>query len=54
VSSLDGGLDLLGLSGPRQQPLELAGLGPVGDHALEHVGKLGLRLDPVRPAATAR
>src|SRR3954452_19914104 len=39
--------ELVGLPGPRHQPLELVRLGPARDHALEHVGEPGQRLDPV-------
>ena len=38
--SLDSSHELLSLPGPRQQTLELVGLGPARDHALEHVGQL--------------
>src|SRR4051794_39110808 len=41
--------ELFGLPSPRQQPLELVRLGPARDHALEHVGQPGQRLDPVEP-----
>jgi hypothetical protein len=44
---MNGSHEPLGLPGPRQQPLELVGLGPARDHALEHVGEPGQRLDPI-------
>ena len=44
---MGGSRELFGLPGPRQQPLELAGLGPARDHALERVGEPGQGLDPV-------
>jgi hypothetical protein len=47
-SGMDGSGKLLGLPGPRQQPLELVSLGPSGDHALEHVRKPGQGPDPIQ------
>jgi hypothetical protein len=44
-SGVQGSLKPLGLPGPRQEPLELAGLGPARDHTLEHVGEPRRRLD---------
>jgi hypothetical protein len=38
---MEGSRELLGLPGPEQQPLVLVRLGPVRDHALEHVGEPG-------------
>src|SRR3954454_12419510 len=36
---MGGRIEPFGLPGPRQQPLELVGLGPTRDHALENVGE---------------
>src|SRR3954468_24753546 len=47
-SGIDGSRELLGLPGPGQQPLELVGLDPARDHALEHVGQPRQGLDPVQ------
>src|SRR4051794_33741762 len=47
-SGIDGSRELLGLPGPRQQPLELVGLGPARDHPLDHVGQPHQGLDPVQ------
>jgi di/tricarboxylate transporter len=47
-SGIDSRRELLRLPVPRQQPFELVRLGPTRDHALEHVGQPGQRLDPVQ------
>src|SRR4051794_14217430 len=46
-SGIDRSRELLGLPGPRQQPLELVRLDAPRDHALEHVGQPRQGLDPV-------
>jgi hypothetical protein len=53
-SGTDGSREPLGLPGPRQQTLELMGLGSARDHALEHVGQPRQGLDPVQLCALRR
>jgi hypothetical protein len=51
---MDRDLEPLGLPAPGQQPLELVGLGPARDHALEHVGQPGQGSTPFSFAVATR